>query len=86
MTCNCKKDIEEKLTADFIAREPKGAGHSVELQGYGFGMSGSTLVVQGVMPYKSTAVFPLVKGGAKSRTVVGNMVFNFCPFCGEKAR
>lgn len=83
--CNCKAELEAKLTERFKASKPEATGHSVTLEGYGFAIVGNTMVMRPVMPYKAHAAFPNKKGGAdREKTMKGTMVFSFCPFCGVK--
>ena len=83
MTCNCKDGIEAKLTERFKAQAPEATDHGVTLQGYGYCMS-ATITNRAYMPYKTTAEFPLKKGGTKVKSTTGSMFFNYCPFCGVK--
>lgn len=84
LTCNCRAEIEAKLTERFKAQSPEATDHSVSLEGYGFGISDGGVVVRAMLPYGATATFPLKKGGSKRKTVKGNMIFSYCPFCGMK--
>jgi len=81
--CNCRKDLEAKLTERFNQQQPQARDHKVVLQGYAI-CFGETLTFRSFMPYKATATYPLKKGGEKEKNEVGNMFFAFCPFCGEK--
>ncbi len=85
MNCDCKTDIERKLTERFLQTAPDATDHKVELDGYGLVVVDSGLKVAACMTYKATANHPLKKGGAKSKKTTGNMFFSYCPFCGEKA-
>jgi len=80
--CNCKKELEEKLTERFKGASPEAADHSVKLQGYGFVIIGNTMKHRGYMEYKTFANVTLKKGGLKSKKTTGSMFFSFCPFCG----
>jgi hypothetical protein len=84
LTCNCRTELEAKLTERFKANNPDASGHKVDLQGYGFGIVNNTMVMQGCMTYKAAATFPIKKGGTKYKTQTGNMIFSYCPFCGVK--
>lgn len=81
--CDCRKDIEQKLTDRFKEKSPEASGHEVKLQGYAY-CFGEKLTTRAFMPYKTTAEPPLKKGGTKIKNETGNMFFNYCPFCGEK--
>ncbi|WKJ88786.1 hypothetical protein QZJ86_12210 [Methylomonas montana] len=83
-TCNCRADIEEMLLARFIEQSPEATEHKASLTGYGFLFSGTGLEMKGCMPFETTAKFPLKKGGVKAKTQKQSMMFNYCPFCGEK--
>lgn len=85
MNCNCKKELEEKLTERFKATAPEATGHGVSLQGYGFAIVGDAMKSMGYMEVKATANYPLKKGGSKNRVTTQNMFFSFCPFCGVKS-
>lgn len=82
--CDCHKNITDQLTAGFKDSQPTATGHNVELQGYGFAVIGNKMELRPYMPFKGGAEFPLKKGGTKWKTKTGNMVFRFCPFCGEE--
>jgi len=81
--CDCRKNLEAKLTERFKQMSPDATGHKVALQGYAICL-GETLHSRSFMPYKATAEFPLKKGGTKVKSELGNMFFSHCPFCGEK--
>lgn len=82
--CNCKTEIEQKLTERYQAAEPSGREHKVRLQGFGLVVGGGTLTQRPYMEYETFAYVPLKKGGEKPKKQRGNMFFSFCPFCGEK--
>lgn len=86
MKCNCRKDIEEKLTERFKASTPDARDHKVILDGYGFGIVNNTMVMQPYFSYTAFSYVQLKKGGEKPKKVTGNMIFTYCPFCGEKAK
>lgn len=80
--CNCKSEIEAGVAARYS--ELTGATEvQVELQGYGFGIVGNTMVMRGCMPYKVSAVHAKKSGGTYEKRKTGVMSFTFCPFCGE---
>lgn len=81
--CDCRKDLEAKLTEKFRQQAPRATGHKVVLQGYAICL-GESLYSRAFMPYKATAEHPLKKGGTKVKSEEGSMFFAFCPFCGEK--
>lgn len=82
--CNCKTEIEAKLTENFKANKPEASEHSVSLEGYGFCIVNNTLTMKPTMPYKARASYPMKAGGSKDKTLTGTMVFSFCPFCGVR--
>ena len=82
--CDCRKNLEAKLTEHFHQQNPQASGHEVRLQGFAICL-GETTSMRAFMPYKTTAEFPLKKGGTKIKNDPGNMFFNFCPWCGVKS-
>lgn len=82
--CDCRKDLEQKLTERYQAQEPTARDHKVTLRGYGFVLEGNKFTERGCMTYETFALVPLKKGGEKPKKTKGNMFFSFCPFCGEK--
>lgn len=86
MACKCKEDLEAKLLARFQSKEPTAKDHSVELDGYTLVMQGNSLVLKGCMNISTEAAVPLKKTGAfkQKKSSGGNMIFTFCPFCGER--
>jgi len=57
---------------------------AVTLKGYGFSVVENIMVMRGFMTYESQADYPTKAGGRKVKKMQGNMVFSYCPFCGEK--
>ena len=83
--CNCKKEIEKNLVGRVKEHDQEAKNHSVELMGYTLVVTASLgLQMKGCMETTYTADFPMKKGGYKQRKRVQNIVFNYCPFCGEK--
>ena len=82
--CNCKTEIEKKLTDRYRAAESSGREHKVRLKGFGLVVVGETLKQRPYMEYEEFAYVPIKKGGEKPKKQRGNMFFSFCPFCGEK--
>ena len=82
--CDCKDRLEAQLTERFAASKPEAHDHKVTLEGYGFSIHENAMVLRGFMPYTAFAFVPLKKGGEKPQKIKGNMIFSFCPFCGEK--
>lgn len=81
--CDCKSRIEARLLETFKEQHPEATEHEVNLQGYTF-ILGETLTLKGCMQIERLAVFPLKNGSAKRKTEKISMMFNLCPFCGEK--
>ena len=82
--CECKADIEKKLTERHQAAESSGREHKVRLQGFGLVVGGGVIRQRPYMEYEAFAYVPLKNGGEKPKKTRGNMFFGFCPFCGEK--
>ena len=84
MSCNCKTELEIKLTERLKEKSPEAANHAATLRGYGFVIIDNSMKSMGYMEVKNTADYPLKKGGSKSKTTTMSMYFSYCPFCGEK--
>lgn len=82
--CDCKKDIESRLLDRFKTNHPEALEHSARLTGYTLLIGSSEVRQKGYMGIELTAAHPLKKGGHKAKTDRSNMIFNYCPFCGEK--
>lgn len=82
--CNCHKDIESKLLARFKDQVPQSKYHVARLSGYTLIIKDSGIVEKGCMPIELAADHPLKKGGYKHKVERSNMIFTYCPFCGEK--
>lgn len=82
--CNCKDDIEKRLLSRFITQHPEAKEHSARLSGYSLVIIENTIKQKGCMPIELTAAHPLKKGGFKAKTDRSNMIFSYCPFCGDK--
>jgi hypothetical protein len=85
MNCNCKEEIEAKLTERLKEQLPAGTDHGTELQGYGFTLGGNAMQVRGFIPVNQSAMVPLKSGAMKLKKSSLSMFFSFCPFCGVKA-
>ena len=83
--CNCKEELEKKLTDHQIKSTPISKGHKVALKGYGIVLTDSGCRYRGFMEYEVFELAPLKKGGHKPKKTRGNMFFSYCPFCGKKA-
>lgn len=83
--CKCKYEIEQKLLERFKKQNPNGADHAVELIGYGLFVTKSLgLVAKPFMNFETKVQLPLKKGGTRLKKEKSHIVFNYCPFCGEK--
>lgn len=81
--CSCRKDIEARLLEAFIKSAPDAKRHALCLRGYSY-LIGEKVTEVGCMTIEMAAEYPLKKGGFKEKTRRSNMIFNYCPFCGEK--
>lgn len=84
MSCDCRSEIQEKLLERFKEKNPDVSEHHVLLTGYALILEEAILKEKGCMGIELTALYPLKKGGAKEKKQKQNMIFTFCPFCGEK--
>lgn len=83
MNCDCKTRIERLLKEQALQEVEGSTEASAELEGYGLRFSGGgEAFLRGFMPYKVYASYEK-KGQVKEKKVKGNMIFSFCPFCGE---
>jgi hypothetical protein len=81
--CDCRKEIEGKLLERFKEQAPEAKGHSLTLKGYAL-IFGDTLKEKGFMELETEAEFPTKKGGIRKKKTRQNLIFTFCPFCGER--
>jgi hypothetical protein len=81
--CDCQNTIEERLTGKFKEQAKDAKGHRVSLQGYML-ILGKEIRTVGFMKAEMIAEFPLKKGGEKRKTSLTNVLFTFCPWCGER--
>ena len=81
--CDCRTRIDEKLLNKFRKDSPEATDHRAKLTGYAL-IFGETVTEKGCMAIDYSAKFPLKKGGVKERSQKMNMMFTYCPFCGEK--
>lgn len=84
MSCNCRDDIEKKLLDRFKAQQLDATEHLVTLAGYTFVIVDGDMVETGYMPFALEAVYSLKNGKTKRKTSRHNMIFSYCPFCGER--
>lgn len=85
--CDCRSKTEERLLARFKEQVPEARNHQVSLAGYGFVFVENRLDQMPYMPINCEAEHLVKKTGAwKARKSSQNLMFNFCPFCGEKIK
>ena len=84
--CECRADIEAKLTKLHVEQNPSATQHSAHLIGYGFGITVDNKFVESIhMPVELRSTVVVKKTGlAKSKVDKMLMRFSYCPFCGEK--
>lgn len=81
--CECRFDIEKRLTAHYAAKLPESREVEVELMGYAITL-GSGLGITPCMPAEIRHTVTVKKTGADKRKFGKmSMFFNYCPFCGE---
>lgn len=82
--CDCRADIEKRLTAHYVPKLPDSRDLEARLMGYAITL-GSSLSVRAYMPAEIRHTVTVKKTGAEKRkTEKVNMYFSHCPFCGEK--
>lgn len=85
--CDCRSKTEERLLARFKEQAPEARNHQVSLGGYGFVLVENRLDSFPYMPINCEAEHLVKKTGVwKAKKTSQNMMFNFCPFCGEKLK
>lgn len=83
--CDCRRNLEQKLTARYASQMPEVKELDVRLAGYSFVIEGGVMKSRPVMPIEIRHTVAVKKTGAEKRKVKkSNMTFSFCPFCGEK--
>lgn len=85
MNCNCKSEIEAKLTERHATKNPGAKNHAVKLGGYGLAIIGNRMVHQGAVEITATADHMMKSGEYKAKKTISSMVWSFCPFCGKPA-
>lgn len=80
--CDCRERIEEELPEQFLKKNPGAQKVKADMLGYAIMFSG------GVRPYMPVEITHEVTvkstGLQKVKKAKMNMLFQFCPFCGEK--
>ena len=82
--CNCKTEMEEALTKRLKELYPDSTNHRIELAGYGFSIKDGRMVLRGYMPAVGQHLLKTKGGILKVKKVKDNVIFSYCPFCGEK--
>jgi len=81
--CDCRKKLEIKLNDRLIDQKPESKNHQSKLTGYTL-ILGDELQEKGFMEAIFTSEDPLKKGGFRVKKIKQNILFSYCPFCGEK--
>lgn len=84
--CECRDDIEKKLTELYAPKLPGSREVEAKLMGYAITLGNDLgLGIRAYMPAEIRHTVTIKKTGAdKRKTEKVNMYFSFCPFCGEK--
>ena len=84
--CNCRADIEKKLTEHYAPKLPESRDVEAKLMGYALTL-GKCLAIQAYMPAEIRHTVTVKRTGAdKRKTEKVNIYFSHCPFCGEKLK
>lgn len=85
MKCECKKVLEAKLEEHVKKALPEGfERHRADLEGFGLGIVGDSMVLQLAIPYTGDVLVPKKAGGLKKQKINTFVVASYCPFCGTK--
>lgn len=84
MSCECRKDFEEKLLEKAKEQFPEAKNHTAELTGYTMVMEHLKLITKPFMPFEITYLHKQKNGTEKTKKLKQNFIFSYCPFCGEK--
>ena len=83
--CECRTNTTNRLKDHFAKTLPAGSTDiSVNMEGYGLIMSGSTMRSKNVCTVNIQYQVPTKAGGMKTKKEKTSMVGNYCMFCGEK--
>ena len=87
MTCNCKADIEQRLTERYVAALPKSKDVKAVMTGYGLVITDDNqLQSRPFMPVEVRHIVTSKAGAERRKTDKVNMTFSFCPFCGTSLK
>ena len=81
MACNCKKDIEKRVTDRYAQDLIDSKDVSASLTGYAFTFDAG-VSMKPYMPIEVSHTKSSKAGVDRKRTEKVSMFFNFCPFCG----
>lgn len=82
--CNCRADIEKRLTDHYTPKLEGSRDVEAKLMGYALTL-GKGLGIRAYMPAEIRHTVTVKKTGAdKRKTEKVNFYFSHCPFCGEK--
>lgn len=83
--CDCKTELEVKLLERVKEALPDSTNHSVEIEGYVFGISGNSMFSCQAMTVAIKHTVTVKKTGLqKQKTEKQKMMASYCMFCGEK--
>ncbi len=86
MTCNCKSDLEKKLTEHYAGKLPKSTNVLAALMGYGIYLTDQGCEEKPHMPVEVRHTTTSKAGVERTKTEKANMTFSFCPFCGTSLK
>lgn len=87
MNCNCKKELEAKLTERHASQYPEAKNHKAQLGSYGMAIVNNHMDIRGISPVTFTADQLVKKSGAyKPKKISSSMFWSFCPFCGKSVK
>lgn len=87
MKCDCKKQLEQKVSEHIKESLPEGfTGFSASLEGYGLGINEETnsFTLRFTVPYTGHAMVTTKSGAQKKHRIKTFITASFCPFCGLK--
>lgn len=86
--CQCKLDIEKKLSDSYRSDAPANErNHTAEITSYTFAMSGiesDTITMKPKLDVRIVYDRTNKQGVSVRKTAKSVMLANYCPFCGEK--
>lgn len=86
MKCECKKTLEERLVENAKEQFPDSIDHKATLDGYSMIFGDNSIETKASMPVTIKHSAKVKKSGEyKEKKVNTNLIFSYCPFCGEPA-